>query len=77
MFLNIISHFIGDSAANIEKVEGLPMLETIRDAVNRDRNKVIGYQSATAIDIPDFLKLNRTNNLFLRYDSGYENSVHE
>ncbi|KAG0441981.1 hypothetical protein DMUE_0644 [Dictyocoela muelleri] len=46
------------------------MLESIRDMFKKDRNKVVGYQPALAIDTPDFLKKERTNNDFLRYDSG-------
>ncbi|KAG0438582.1 hypothetical protein DMUE_3003 [Dictyocoela muelleri] len=69
-FSAIINNVVANITANISNVEALVMLESIRDMVKKDRNKVVGYQPALAIDIPDFLKKDRSNNDFLRYDSG-------
>ncbi|KAG0429204.1 hypothetical protein DMUE_5760, partial [Dictyocoela muelleri] len=55
-FSAIINNVVANTTANISNVEALPMLESIRGMVKIDRNKVVGYQPALAIDIPDFFK---------------------
>jgi hypothetical protein len=42
------------------------------DVVISVRNNQIGYITGGIIDIPDVLKLDSKGNLFLRYDSGFE-----
>ncbi|KAG0431757.1 hypothetical protein DMUE_5547, partial [Dictyocoela muelleri] len=71
-FSAIINHVVGDTTSNIKKFESLPMLESIRDMVRRDRNRVINFQPEVVADIIDFFIIDRSGNEILRYDSGIQ-----
>ena len=67
---DIIRRVIGDPETNRDLVRDMPMLETMRDQISRDRNEIIGYTPVETQDILEFLQLDRNGRNFLRFDSG-------
>ena len=49
----------------------LPLIKTLSDGITRKRNKELGFVAVEKQDIPEALRYDHEKNLFLRYDSGY------
>jgi hypothetical protein len=50
----------------------LPSIASINNTIRRARSQIIGNCESSCVDIPDILKVDCKNNLFVRYDSGKE-----
>ncbi|KCZ80201.1 hypothetical protein H312_02408, partial [Anncaliia algerae PRA339] len=56
---------------NDETVAIMPSIPALRDLVRRERNNMLEYFPGTYYDIPEILKRDEKGNLFLRFDSGF------
>jgi hypothetical protein len=70
---NIVSENIAPFSAE-NKAHLVPSLKSMRDLIKKERNKIMNYVPGVLLDMPEKLKKDSNGNLFLRFDSGYEDN---
>ena len=67
---NIVHGSIRELQCSDEMIHHLPKLKSLKDSIQKARNKVLGYHNNIINDIPDSLKFDKEGNKFLHYDAG-------